>query len=200
MKMSPSAKLLLLLAAALAMVAAPGIQTTARAVAAAAPAATAAAPQKADAPQHASLDPLSFLIGDWEAAGQGQPGQGTGHSVFHQDLQRRVMIRNSFAEYPAAADRPASRHDDLMVIYADGAALKAHYYDSEGHVIRYAIATPSTGAAVFTSDPMTGAPRYRLSYALKGDVLEGTFEIAPPGKPDAFQRYLSWQSHKAAKS
>jgi hypothetical protein len=154
----------------------------------------------AEAPKPASLDPLSFLVGDWEATGQGQPGQGTGHSVFRQDLQQRVMIRNSFAEYPAMGDKPASRHDDLMVIYADGPVLKADYYDSEGHVIRYGVATPSASAAVFTSDPMTGAPRYRLSYALKGDVLEGTFEIAPPGKPDAFQRYLSWQSHKAAKS
>ena len=154
----------------------------------------------AEGAKSASLDPLSFLLGDWEATGQGQPGQGTGRSVFHQDLQQRVMIRNSFAEYPATADRPASRHDDLMVIYADGAALKADYYDSEGHVIRYAVANPSADAAVFTSDLKPGAPRYRLSYVLKGDVLEGTFEIAPPGKPDAFQRYLAWQSHKAAKS
>ena len=162
--------------------------------------AVAVAAAAADAPKPASLDPLSFLIGDWDAAGQGQPGQGTGRAVFHQDLQRRVMIRNSFAEYPATADRPASRHDDLMVIYADGAALKADYYDSEGHVIRYAVETPSAGAAVFTSDLKAGAPRYRLTYALKGDVLEGTFEIALPGKPDTFQRYLTWQSHKAAKS
>ena len=153
----------------------------------------------AEGDKPASLDPLSFLLGAWVAMGQGQPGQGTGQAVFRHDLQQHVMVRNSFAEYPATSDRPATRHDDLMVIFAEGPALRADYYDSEGHVIRYAIETPSAGAAVFTSEPTAGAPRYRLSYALKGDVLEGTFEIAPPGKPDAFQRYLSWQSHKAVK-
>jgi len=27
------------------------------------------------------------------------------------------MVRTSFAEYPAGGGRPASRHDDLLIIY-----------------------------------------------------------------------------------
>ena len=27
-------------------------------------------------------------------------------------------------------------------------------------------------------------------------TLPGTFESAPPGKPEAFSRYLSWESHR----
>jgi hypothetical protein len=51
---------------------------------------------------------------------------------------------------------------------------------------------------VFLSDLVAKEPRYRLSYALGSDgSLDGTFEIAPPGQPEAFKPYLTWQSHKA---
>src|SRR6266481_7240139 len=69
-----------------------------------------------------SLDDLRFLIGEWEGAGGGGPGSGKGTFSFTSDLQNKVIVRRNHAEYPATADRPAVRHDDLIVIYLDGAS------------------------------------------------------------------------------
>ena len=140
----------------------------------------------------AELEPLAFLLGEWPSAGTGKPGAGKGTAVFARGLQDRIITRTSFAEYPG------SRHDDLMVIYAAQGAVRADYHDSEGHVIRYTVTTPAAGQAVFVSDAVAGAPRFRLSYKLQAaDVLKGEFEIAPPNTPDAFKPYLNWESKKA---
>lgn len=156
----------------------------------------------AGAAEPAALAPLSFLVGEWVGTGAGQPGAAAGSAVFSRDLQDGVIIRRSFAEYPAAADRPVSRHDDLMVIHADAdGAVRADYYDNEGHVIRYAVTVPAAGQAEFLSEPAAGQPRFRLSYVLRdGGTLDGAFAIAPPNAPEgpgAFRPYLSWSSVKA---
>lgn len=145
----------------------------------------------------AALEPLSFLLGEWVTTGA--PGQGTGTASFARGLQDRVILRTSFAEYPASPAGGPSRHDDILVIYAVGEGVRADYFDSEGHVIRYAVAVPSAGRAVFLSDPLPKEPRYRLSY-LQGQAgaLRGEFAIAPAGKPEALQPYLTWESVRAA--
>jgi hypothetical protein len=55
------------------------------------------------------LEPLAFLLGEWEASGGGKPGEGTGSATFALDLQDRVIIRTSYAEYPAASTAPAKQ-------------------------------------------------------------------------------------------
>jgi hypothetical protein len=157
------------------------------------------APRSAHAAGPAELEPLAFLIGEWPAAGAGQPGQGAGSTTFTRSVQDKVIVRTNHADYPAQGGKPASRHDDLMVIYAapGGGSARADYYDSEGHVIRYAVQTPAPNQAVFVSDTAAGAPRFRLTYRLEGSVLKGTFEIAAPDAPDAFKPYLSWEARKA---
>lgn len=158
----------------------------------------AAASVHAEVPKQ--LEPLTFLLGEWEASGGGQPGQGAGTAAFALGLQERVIIRTSYAVYPASKTAPASRHDDLMVIYAgEGGRIRADYYDNEGHVIHYTVTVAVPGEASFVSDTTSGAPRFRLSYKLGPDgLLKGEFAIAAPGKPDAFARYLVWESRKAA--
>ena len=84
-----------------------------------------------------------------------------------------------------------------MVIYHQDNRLRADFYDSEGHVIRYAITAPADGHAVFVSDRIDGQPRYRLTYKLVGSTLKGRFEIAPPNAPDVFKTYLEWDSIRA---
>ena len=140
--------------------------------------------------------PLAWLVGDWTGAGSGGAGQGSGSFSFDLELQGKVLIRKSFAEYPATTDTPAYRHDDLMVIYPAGNSFQADYFDSEEHVIRYAI-DASADTVVFVSEAAAGAPRFRLTYRKTGDAtLAGKFEIAPPNKP--FATYLEWTAHKQA--
>ena len=145
------------------------------------------------------LAPFAFLVGEWGGPGTGEPGTGSGAAVFARALQDRVILRTSYSEYPAAPGKPGSRHDDLLVLYvAPGGAVRADYYDSEGHVIRYAVQSPAPGQAMFLSEA-GGQPRFRLHYTLLGSgALAGEFAIAPPDAPEAFKPYLTWESRKAA--
>lgn len=135
------------------------------------------------------MGPAQFLIGQWTGEGSGQPGAGTGAFSFTPDLQGKVLLRRSFAEYPATGGKPPSRHDDLMVVYhGEAGALRAIYFDSEDHVIRYTGTGTAAGVA-FVSDGKPDEVRYRLTYAATGkDTLTLEFEIAAPGKD--FSRYL----------
>jgi len=138
--------------------------------------------------------PLECLLGDWVGEGGGQPGQGTGEFSFHPDLQNRILVRKSYAAYPPTKDRPASRHDDLTVIYkeTDSGPLRAIYFDNEGHVINYSITiSPDRKTIEFVSDMLPSSPRFRLTYVkTSSDALSLRFEIAPPGKPDSFSTYI----------
>jgi hypothetical protein len=140
----------------------------------------------------APTDPLAalrFLEGTWVGEGGGLPGQVAGRATFQAELGGRVLVRRGFADTAAAPGRPASRHEDLLTLYAEAGLLKAFYVDNEGHVIRYRVAAVPEGVAL-TSEPAPG-PTFRLSYLRRpeGRVLV-RFEIAPPGKPDAFSPYL----------
>ena len=104
------------------------------------------------------------------------------------ELSQRVIVRRNHAEYEGGA-----KHDDLMVIYLEGAP-RAIYFDSEGHVIRYNVAYPAKDSVVFESDAAQPGPKYRLSYWMEKSVMKGKFEVAPPGAK--FKVYLSWGSRK----
>ena len=134
------------------------------------------------------------LLGSWAAE---VPG-GKGWFTLEPALQDRVLLRKNHAEYAATKDKAAVIHDDVMVIYSEGDQTRADYYDSEGHVIRYQVAlVPADNKAVFVSDAHPGAPRFRLTYdyAMK-DLLDFTFEIAPPDAPAAWKTYVSAKIHR----
>jgi len=142
----------------------------------------------------ASLASFHFLLGQWE--GIGDQAGATGGFTFAPSVQDRVIVRTNYSTTPATGDRPASRHDDLMVIYVDAGVIKADYFDSENHVIRY-VATGRPGEVVFVSEAKGSEPRYRLSYiSSSATTLKGTFEIAPAGQPDTFSSYLTWTARK----
>jgi hypothetical protein len=153
-------------------------------------------PAGAEVPK--GLEPLGFLLGDWQAEGGGKPGEASGGFTFASGLQGRVIVRTNHAEYPATADKPSSRQEDLMVLYpTESGEIRADYYDSEGHVIHYVGSTPSGSELTLVSEVSSGAPRFRLGYKLRADgVLDGRFEIAPPGKPESFGPYLAWTSRR----
>jgi hypothetical protein len=152
----------------------------------------------AQAPAPPALESLAFLIGEWTTV-TGKPGEPSGRTEFTRALQDRVILRKNDAEVPAEAGKPSSRHEDLMVIYVvQSGAMRAEYYDNEGHVIRYIVNVPAPNQALFLSESASGEPRFRLMYRLEPTgVLRGTFDIASAGTPDEFQPYLDWESRKA---
>ncbi len=108
-------------------------------------------------------------------------------------------MRKNFADYPATKDRPAFRHDDLMIVYQEpGRSTKAMYLDNEGHVIHYTVGfSKDSNSVVFVSAPSSSEPRYRLTNTKAGDdKITIAFEIAPPGKPNAFQQYIKASARK----
>lgn len=148
-----------------------------------------------------SLDQLSYLEGNWIGEGGGnEPGQGIGGFSFVSDLQGNIMVRKSYADYPATEDKPAYRHEDLMVLYQEGkpSPIRAIYFDSEGHVINYTVEISGDNAGViFTSDDSSPGPRFRLTYKKIDEGNLGIkFEIAPPGNPDAYSTYIEASAHR----
>ncbi|HET9577851.1 MAG TPA: hypothetical protein VFP44_08495 [Usitatibacter sp.] len=148
-------------------------------------------------------DDLAFLFGTWAAEdSSGSPGKAArGETVFEPQLDGQVVVRRNFAEYPPARGRPASRHDDLMVIYraGSGAPIRAKYFDNEGHVIDYGV-TAVRDTVVFLGDAVPGTPRFRLTYRkLADERVAGEFAIAKPETPDGFQPYLAWTMKRSTR-
>ena len=141
-----------------------------------------------------TLASFQFLLGQWE--GIGDQAGATGRFTFAAGVQDRVIVRTNYSNTPATGDKPMSRHDDLMVIYIDAGVVKADYFDSENHVIRY-VAEARSGEVMLLSEIKPSELRYRLTYTRdSATTLIGKFEVAPPGKPESFTPYLSWTARK----
>jgi hypothetical protein len=138
-------------------------------------------------------DDWQYYLGEWIGQGAGEPGEGNGGFRFYFDLQDQILVRKNFAEYPASEEKPAYRHDDLMVIYREPErSFRATYWDNEGHVIHYtAEFSQDKNTLTFIGDIQLSAPRFRFTYKKMGnDALSIKFEVAPPGKPEEFALYI----------
>lgn len=142
---------------------------------------------------------LGFLEGTWEARTQGGAANANavGTYSFKKELGGHILARHSSADGckgPADFD---CDHGDLLYIYRDGSGqpLKAIYLDNEGHVIHYSVSAPTPTSAVFTSDPGTPGPRFRLLYELKEGNMLGKFQMQMPGKLE-WASYLEWSGWK----
>ncbi len=143
------------------------------------------------------LAPAMALVGRWVADPDPQAPGVTGWSVFEREAQGHALVRKNHAEYPATTQRPASVHDDVMVLYAEQGQLRAEYVDSEGHHIRYGVSAAGPSTLVFLSDAGVPGPRFRLTYAWTAkDRLTLLFEIAPPGTADGFKPYIRATLHR----
>jgi len=136
---------------------------------------------------------LDFLLGQWTgSAGQKDTPQGAGRGSFsfEPELNQKVIVRRNHASYDSGV-----QHDDLMVIYPDAPdeTPRAIYFDSEGHVIRYNLAFPSPNRVVFETDAAQPGPKYRLTYWMEGESLNGRFEVAASSE---YKTYLSWSSKR----
>jgi hypothetical protein len=136
--------------------------------------------------------PFEFIIGEWAGGGSGTPGQGTGEFSLKPELGNKILVRRNHNEYPAQKTQAAAlTHEDLMIIYPPQGSgpYRAIYFDSEGHVIHYAVSL-SQGEIVFMSENPPSMPRFRLVYHKGTNETVGIdFSIAPPNGD--FHPYLS---------
>ena len=142
---------------------------------------------------------LRFLVGTWEAKTTGGNAQASGMGTysFRLELKEHVLARRSGYEACHGPEDFNCEHGDLLYVYPEGPsqALKAIYFDNEGHVIHYAVSAPKPGMVMMVSDPVGPGPQFRLTYELSKDVMAGKFEIKIPGKPD-FGIYLAWSGRR----
>jgi hypothetical protein len=133
-----------------------------------------------------------FLMGEWVAG----DGNGSASFTLEPELGGKILVRRHRARLPAGA----AVHEDLMVIYPGkaGQGAQATYWDNEGHVIRYTVAPPTDARTLtFVSDSVPGEPRFRLSYVPgEKETVSVKFEIAPPGKPEAFKTYVEGKARR----
>ena len=140
-----------------------------------------------------------FLLGEWMDAGAGDPSAVRGGSTFALELDGKILVRHSRADYPAEPDRPAVAHRDLLIVYpgVSDSLFRAIYFDNEGHVIPYRVLAPAPGGcAIFDSDGPEPGPRFRLTYDTQaGGGLAVAFFRAPPG--GELRRYLAGTLRRA---
>ena len=145
---------------------------------------------------------FDFLLGEWTWSGGGHPGQATtGRCTFEPDLNGTVLKRTVHLEYPASQQRGAFSHDDVLYIYREpsDSSLHAMFFDNENHVIRYTV-TVLQDSIQFLSDAAPSGTRARMTYTRLGpDSVTEKFELAPPGKPEEFTKYVEFVAKRIGK-
>jgi hypothetical protein len=145
------------------------------------------------------LRALSFLEGTWEgrvAAGF-SAAQSSGQYSFTRELSGHVLARRAEGYESCTGPKDFDcGHHDLLYVYQDAPhALRAIYFDNEGHVIHYDVATPDANTALFVSTPSTSGPQFRLVYRLEDARLSGKFQMRAPGATD-WKSYLEWSGRR----
>ena len=114
-----------------------------------------------------------------------------------RELNGHVLARH--ATNDPACKAPSNfdcAHSDLLYVFRDvpGSALKADYFDNEGHVIHYDVSTPTPTSVMFLSAASPG-PQFRLSYELTAGVMTGKFQMHMPGQGE-LRTYLQWSGSR----
>jgi hypothetical protein len=148
------------------------------------------------AQQNHTWDKWSWLTGTWAGEGEGAPGQGSGTFSFSYDLDKNILVRKSHSEYPATTDKPATIHDDLMIIYpgTEGNQDKAVYFDNEGHTIFYSVDF-NEKSIILTSERSHNGPVFKLVYKLLDPgTVSVSFQMSRDGVD--FMTYVEGKSRK----
>ena len=141
---------------------------------------------------------LAFLEGTWETNVQSNAAiKLAGRYSFNRELDGHLLACRATNDPGCKAPTNFDcSHSDLLYIFQEvpGSALKADYFDNEGHVIHYEVSTPTPTSAVFLSAPGPG-PQFRLSYELSGQTMTGRFQMHMPGQGD-WRTYLEWSGNR----
>lgn len=150
--------------------------------------------QNASVPSADPLKALAFLEGTWDANVQANAAiKQAGTYSFGRELNGHILARHATSD--PACKAPADfdcAHSDLLYVFQDapGSALKADYFDNEGHVIHYDVSMTAPNSVMFLSAPGPG-PQFRLSYELTAGVMTGKFQMHMPGQSE-WHTYLEW--------
>jgi hypothetical protein len=147
----------------------------------------------------APLRSLAFLEGTWEAKSQAGSAGATssGTYTFKRELGDHILARSSHSSACRGPETFDCEHRDLLYVFEDapGAALKAIYFDNEGHVIHYDVSTPTSTSAIFLSEASRPGPQFRLIYDLKDGMMTGKFQMRMPGQTE-WKSYLEWNGSR----
>jgi hypothetical protein len=143
---------------------------------------------------------LAFLEGTWDAHTQGGSAhaRGSGTYSFAPELNHHVLVRRSGDSADCSGPKGFDcEHSDVLYVYQEvqDQPPKAIYFDSEGHVIHYAVSTPDSTTAVFISEASPSGPQFQLVYQLTGTVMSGKFQMRMPGQT-TWKSYLEWSGAK----
>lgn len=142
---------------------------------------------------------LRYLLGTWnDESRTGEPGAATaGGESWKSELDARVLVRRGWCEFPSTGKRPAYRHEDLLILFAEaGSMVHGIFWDNEGHTISYreVRVDPSGKGMRLLSDPALPGPRQQLEYRFEPpDRVSAVFSILLPGAA-GFSPYLRWRS------
>ena len=144
-------------------------------------------------------DAWRYLLGQWESDPANDPSQGAGRFSFRFDLGENILIRENRSVLPAGEASTENIHEDLMIVYCEGAGSKrAIYFDNEQHVIHYkANISEDNKTIALESEATPVTAQFRFTYIrIDEDTLNARFEIAPPGNPGQFSIYLEGKARK----
>jgi hypothetical protein len=130
------------------------------------------------------------MVGVWQGTSEGEPGKGTVRLDVSFVLGERFLKIAGTADYKKGTG--GEHHEDFGYVSHDtGRTTKVfRQFHAEGFVNQYVLTSDPTGGELveLTSESCENAPpgwKARERYTVKGDDLEHTFELAPPGKPFA---------------
>jgi hypothetical protein len=137
------------------------------------------------------LQPLAFMIGQWEGTSQGQPGSAQVRREYARALNARfIRVQNRSVYQPQEKNPKGETHEDIGMISFDATRRRAvlRQFHGEGFVNQYvADLEPGATKFVFTSEAIENIPagwRARETYQVLGsDEFEEVFELAGPDKP-----------------
>ena len=135
------------------------------------------------------LEPLTFLIGQWEGSSEGQPGAARVQRDYARILNARfIRVQNRSVYQPQEKNPKGEVHEDLGVFSFDSTRRRLVFrqFHKEGFVNQYVHDPAQTDKVVFTTEAIENIPagwRARETYVVHGkDEFEEVFELAAPGK------------------